>query len=169
MAQQDKRDRVWQIIEAVGVGMLATRFAGGLRARPVEPRPERAAGLIWILTDDRSAKDHEIAADPEVCLIVIDAGDKAYLSLTAQATVLRDSAKAATLWHESDRTWWPQGPEDPNLRLLRLEPQRAELWDGPASAVAAALELAKSRLTGHKPNLGENRKVTLEMRQDRDR
>ena len=164
MPQQDQHDRVWQIIQSVGVGMLATRFGGGLRARPVEPRPDRATGLIWILTDDRSAKDHEIEADPEVALIVIDAGDKAYLSLTARAVVLRDSATVAAVWRESDRTWWPQGPDDPNLRLLRLEPQRAELWDGPASAVAAALELAKARLTGDKPNLGENRKVTIEMK-----
>jgi hypothetical protein len=48
--------------------------------------------------------------------------------------------------------------------VLRLEPQRAELWDGPASSAVAALELAKSRLTGDKPNLGENRKVTIELK-----
>ena len=44
-------DRVWDLIGSAGVGMLTTRFAGGLRARPLEPRPDRAAGLIWFLTD----------------------------------------------------------------------------------------------------------------------
>ncbi len=39
-------DRVWEIIEKVGVTMLTTRFSGGLRARPLEARPERDAGLI---------------------------------------------------------------------------------------------------------------------------
>jgi hypothetical protein len=33
----------------------------------------------------------------------------------------------------------------------------------PASAAVAAFEFAKARLTGEKPNLGENRKVTLRM------
>jgi len=29
-------DRVWDIIEKAGVGMLTTQFSGGLRARPSE-------------------------------------------------------------------------------------------------------------------------------------
>jgi general stress protein 26 len=164
MAEHDEHERVWDIIEKVGVGMLATRSADGLRARPLEPRPDRTAGIIWFLTDDRSGKDHEIEAHSEVCLVVIDVKDKAYLSITGHAEVLRDTAQAAVIWRESDRTWWPGGPDDPNLRVLRLTPQRAELWDGPASSAVAAFELVKARLTGEKPNLGENRKVTVEMK-----
>jgi hypothetical protein len=44
-----------------------------------------------------------------------------------------------------------------------VEPLTAELWDGPASTAVAAFEFAKARLTGEKPNLGENRKVTVKM------
>ena len=40
MAEQGGIDRVWDIVEKAGVGMLTTRFSG-LRARPVEPRPDR--------------------------------------------------------------------------------------------------------------------------------
>jgi len=58
----------------------------------------------------------------------------------------------------------PGGPDDPNVRVLRVEPVTAELWDGPSSAAGAAFEFAKARLTGEKPNLGENRKVTVPMR-----
>jgi hypothetical protein len=47
--------------------------------------------------------------------------------------------------------------------VLRIAPQTAELWDGPASKAVAVYEMAKARLTGHKPNLGENRKVTVRM------
>ena len=46
---------------------------------------------------------------------------------------------------------------------MRVEPERAEMWDGPASSAVAAYEFAKARLTGTKPNLGENRKVTVEI------
>src|SRR4051812_26418334 len=54
---EDNLDRVWNIIEKVGVAMLTTQFSGGLRARPLEARPERDAGLIWFVTDVRSGKD----------------------------------------------------------------------------------------------------------------
>ena len=48
--------------------------------------------------------------------------------------------------------------------MLRVEPITAELWDGPSSIFVAVFELAKARITGTKPDLGENRKVILPMR-----
>src|SRR5262249_34593270 len=71
-------DRVWEIIEKVGIAMLTTRFPGGLRARPVEARPERDAGLIWFVTDLESGKEHEVEAEHDVGLVFVDAADKAY-------------------------------------------------------------------------------------------
>jgi hypothetical protein len=47
--------------------------------------------------------------------------------------------------------------------VLRVTPHTAELWDGPASKAVAAYEFAKAFATGEKPNLGENRKVTVRM------
>ncbi len=162
MSGQDQIDRVWDIVEDVGVGMLTTQFHGGLRARPLEPRPDRAAGIVWFLTDVRSTKDDEVAAAPDVGLVIIDADDNAYLSITGRAQVVRDIAIARRFWKETDAMWWT-GPDDPNLCLLRVEPHTAELWDGPANAAVAAFEFVKARLTGDEPNLGENRKVTVTM------
>jgi general stress protein 26 len=157
-------DRVWDIIEKVGVGMLTTRFAGGLRARPLEARPDRTAGIIWFLTDVRSGKDEEVMAAPDIGLVFIDAGDKAYLSITGRAEILRDTGRATAIWKSTDQVWWPGGPDDPTLRVLRIAPETAELWDGPSNSILAAFEFAKARLTGNKPNLGENRKISLPMR-----
>ncbi len=164
MAEHDGHARVWEIVENVGVCMLTTRFAGGLRARPLEARPDRDAGLIWFLTDARAHKDDEIEAASDVGLVFIDHADKAYLSITARAEVLRDPERAAKIWAQTDAVWW-SGPDDPNLRVLRVTPSRAELWDGPSSRALAIYEFAKARLTGEKPNLGENRKVTVDMEQ----
>jgi general stress protein 26 len=155
-------DRVWDIIEKVGIAMLTTCFPGGLRARPLEARPDRDAGLIWFVTDVRSGKEHEIEAEQDIGLVFIDAKDKAYLSITARAEVRHDHAKAAEIWKRTDNMWW-SGPDDPNVCVLRVRPLTAELWDGPASAAVAAFEFAKARITGEKPNLGENRKVTVKM------
>jgi general stress protein 26 len=157
-----RRDRVWDVIENVGVCMMVTRFGGGLRARPLEARPERDANTIWFVTDVRGAKDDEIAEHAEVCLVFIDHTANAYLSLAGSATVTRDRARAAAIWKKTDDAWW-SGPNDENVRVVCFVPARAELWDGPASAAVAAFEFAKARATGEKPNLGENRKATVGM------
>jgi general stress protein 26 len=162
MAEQSPHDRVWDIIERVGVCMLTTRFDDGLRARPLEARPDRGAGVIWFVTDNDSAKEHEIEVEEDVGLVFVDAKANAYLSLTARAGVWRDHAKAAELWKSTDNVWW-HGPNDSHVCVLRVTPLTAELWDGPASKAVAAFEFVKTRLLGTEPNLGENRKVTVPM------
>ena len=155
--------RVWELIEQIGTCILVTQYDGGLRGRPLAPRPDREGGIIWFVTDRRGGKDDEIAVDHDVCLIFIDEKEKAYLSLTGRAETFRDPAKAAEIWKSTDDVWWPVGPDDPNARVIRFEPSTAELWDGPASKAVAAFEFAKARLTGTKPNLGENRKTIIKI------
>jgi general stress protein 26 len=156
-------DRVWEVIEKAGICMMVTHFAAGLRARPVEARPDRDNEVIWFLTEARGLKDDEIEADPNVCLTFVYPKEKVYLSVTGKAFVRRDPERAEALWNAEQQVWWPGGPEDPNLLVMRVEPERAEMWDGPASSAVAAFEFAKARLSGTKPDLGENRKVTVEI------
>ncbi len=158
----DHEARVWDILEKTSVGMLTTRFAGGLRSRPLDARPDRQGGAIYFITDARGLKDDEIEARPDVCFTVTNAKAKAYLSISGHAEVLNDTRLAEKYWKKADDVWW-SGPHDENLRVLRLTPHLAELWDGPASAAVARHEFAKARATGRKPSLGENRKVTLDM------
>ena len=142
--EQNAISRVWDVIEKVRVGMLTTQFSGGLRARPLEARVDRDIGIIWFVTDVHGAKDDEIGAAHDIGLVFIHEGDRAYLSITGRAFVARDTAKANQIWRKTDDIWFAGGPDDPNVRVLRIEPITAELWDGPSSA-AAVFEFAKER------------------------
>src|SRR6266550_2531088 len=102
MAEQHQLSRVWDIIEKKRVCMLTTRGRDGLRARPLEARPDRDSGLIFFVTDVRGAKDDEIEADCDVGLVFIDEDDRAYLSITARAGVTRDTGKAKDIWKKTD-------------------------------------------------------------------
>jgi general stress protein 26 len=160
---RDDINRVWDIIEKHSVGMLTTQFAGGLRSRPLDARPDRAAGAIFFVTDVRGHKDDEIAARPDVGFVVTVVEDNVYLSITGRASVFRDAGKAKEIWKKTDDVWWKGGPDDPNARVLKIEPVTAELWDGPSNSLVAVYEFAKARVTGEKPFLGENRKKTVQM------
>ena len=113
MNEQSNLERIWDIIESIGVCMLTTQAGGRLRARPVEPRTDRKSGLIFVVTDVRSAKQEEIEAKPDVGLVFIDAKAKAYLSIIARACVTRDISKIEQVWRLTDAAWWPGGPTDP--------------------------------------------------------
>ena len=134
MIEKTDTSRVWDIIEKSLIGMLTTQFSGGLRARPLEARVDRDAGLIWFVTDVRSAKDDEINAAHDIGLVFIGDDSHVYLSITGRATVTRDNPKAEEIWKKTDNVWLPGGPNDPNMRLLRVEPVTAELWEGPSGS-----------------------------------
>ena len=142
---QNPASRIWDIVEKARVGMLTTQFGGGLRARPLQARPDRDAGIIWFVTDVRGAKDDEIGADRDVGLVFVDEGDRVYLSVTGRASVIRDTVKTKEVWKKTDDIWLPGGPDDPNVRLLRMQPVTAELWAGPSSATVVAFEFAKTQ------------------------
>jgi hypothetical protein len=76
--------------------MLVTRFGGGLRARPMEARPEPSGRTIYFLTDVRTAKDDEIDAVPEACLVFIDREERVYLSLSGFPEPARAQVRAAS-------------------------------------------------------------------------
>ena len=61
------RQRVRDIIGRLGVCMLTTHFADGLRARPIEARLNRSRYICFV-TDVDSAKHSEIDATPDVGL-----------------------------------------------------------------------------------------------------
>ena len=154
-------ERIWETIEKVGICMLTTRTASGdFRARPVAARPDRANECLYFLTDARSAKEHEISIDSNEDYPHRRIGEGLHLPYRPGDVIFR-LAKAKELWTEADSMWW-KGPEDPNLVIIRANLLVGEIWDGPAFRAVELFEFLKFRLTGQEPNLGQNRKLTVQ-------
>jgi general stress protein 26 len=154
-------ERVWEIIDDIPICMVTTHVGGAMRARPMHAVGDGDAGCIYFITDTRGAKDEEIAAAADVCLAFADVGDNTYLSITGQAEMVRDIALARELWSAEAQAWWPDGPTDAAVRVLRVVPEQAEYWDTRGNAVTVALKVAAARLSDEPPDLGENRKVDM--------
>jgi general stress protein 26 len=154
-------DRVWEIMEDISVCMVTTHAGGRMRSRPMHAIPDRDVGSIYFITDTRGAKDDEIAAAPDVCLAFADIGDNTYLSITGRAETIRNPAKAEELWSSEAQAWWPRGPRDPVVRVLRVVPEQAEYWDTRGNSITVALKLMAARVTGGEPDLGESKKVSV--------
>jgi general stress protein 26 len=157
----DPVDHVWEIAGKIKTCMLVTISASKMRSRPMHAMPDRGGGYLWFITDQRGAKDDEIRAAPDVCLGFADTASNTYLSITGRAELFRDIAKARELWSIETQAWWPKGPTDPDVRVLRVTPDSAEYWDARGNSVTVALKLVVARLSGHAPDLGENEKVQL--------
>ena len=161
MADDNARnvDRVWELMKKIGFAMLVTRDGDKLRARPMSAYPEREENAIYFLTDARHHKDEEVTRNTSVNLSFADAGSQKYISVTGSATVSNDRAKVKELFSTAAKAWWDSA-DDPNIRVLKVIPDDAEFWDTPGSVISYA-KMAVAAATGTRPNIGDNRKVSM--------
>lgn len=156
--------RIADLVRRIGVGMLGTRARDGhWVTRPVEVRlcDDAFAGEVWILTRASSHKVAEIRAHPQVNIALASARRNAYLSLSGTATVRRDRRRIARLWTPMQRVYYPLGPDDPDLTVVRVRIASAERWEGPAGRVGQAVRVAFAAITRDPSAMGDNRTVRL--------
>jgi general stress protein 26 len=159
-----KIDHAWRLMERIKVAFFVTHSGDGdqLRARPVHAHPRAGDGAIYFLTGADSAKTYEIGGDRNVCLAFADVRSRKFVPVTGTAAVL-DRSKIEELWTKSDRAFWA-GPDDPSVRLVRVEPSVAEFWDSDG-VIVTAVKIAASSLTGSRLELGRSETVELSNRQ----
>jgi general stress protein 26 len=161
MSNDDVRDqdRVWELMKKIGFAMLVTHDGDKLRARPMSAYLARDENAVYFLTDARHHKDEEIARSPQINLSFADAGSQKYVSLTGTAVVSNDRGKIRELFSTPAKAWWDSA-DDPNIRLLKVTPDDAEFWDSPGTVVSY-VKMAAAAVTGTRPDLGDNRKVSM--------
>ena len=66
----------------------------------------------------------------------------------ASESSAQDREKAEQLWNSRVAAWFPQGPEDPSIVLIKVTGHTAEYWDTPGGIVASVVSFAKAKATG---------------------
>ena len=151
----EAREKVMKIARSARTAMMCTYDAGGMaHGRPMVA-VDYEDDALWFFTQSDSRKLDEIDRDPRVTLTYADQSANDWLSIQGRATVTRDRAKAKELWSEPMRTWFPDGPEDDKIAMIRVEADSAEYWDSPSGIVVFAYGYVKSVLTGEPPAPGD--------------
>jgi general stress protein 26 len=83
------------------------------------------------------------------------------VSLTGAAVVVDDLARKRELWSSVVEAWFPDGPEDHDVVLIRVAATSAEYWDSPGGRVASLISFAKAKVTGQPYDGGENERVRI--------
>jgi general stress protein 26 len=152
-------DRVWELMRKISICMFATWDGRELHARPMGAYVRREDNAVYFLGDAGKPKDAEVEQYSKVCLAFADIGGQKYVSVAGHAEVTNDRAKIKELWGTPAKAWW-NSPDDPNIRVLKVTPTEAEYWDAPGTTVAY-IKMATAAMTGHRPDMGENRKVAM--------
>jgi general stress protein 26 len=147
----DEQEKVHEILKEYDNVMLVTHSTGGrLDARPMHVAELDPNCDMYFLTrmDDKVS---EIRQNPNAQVVAQQEKDS-WVSLAGHVEVLNDRSKVDELWSEPYRAWFPDGKDDPNLRILAFRAERGEYWDQRGTRKAQyAFKVAKSYVTGDPP------------------
>lgn len=152
-------DRVWELAERIGICMFITWDGERQRSRPLAAHIDRKAHAIDFLTDVDGHKDEQIARFPIVSLAFSDGQKNRYVAITGKAEISNDRARIKKLWNPWAKAWWDSA-EDPKIRVIRVTPEDAELWDTPGR-IASTVAMFSAVLTGKSPKLLDNARVAI--------
>lgn len=161
MSQEKDFEKLREMIKDIDLCMLTTvDESNDLHSRPMSTNGDvDESGNIWFFTSSNSHKASEIERNPNVNVSFIDSDQQHYISVSGTAELVRDKAKIKELWKPVLKAWFPDGPDQSDVALLKVNLKKAEYWDTPSSTVAQAISFVSAIFSGKQVELGENKKL----------
>lgn len=126
--------KLWKALRSDMTLMLGLSGEDDGHTRPMTAIIEEAdRGPIWFFT----STDNEIvhAGGGRAVAAFVSKGHDLFATIHGQLTVDTDPATVDRLWNSMVAAWF-EGKDDPKLRLLRLDPESARIWENAFSLVA---------------------------------
>lgn len=147
----DVKSKLVEALRSLDTLMVATRAANGsMHARPMAVAEVDDDGALWFVTEKESGKTDEATIDRHA--LVTGQRKALYVSVSGELDVIADHERIRQLWKESWNVWFPDGPDDAGLVLLRLRPSVGEYWDERGTqGIATVFEVARAFVHGEGP------------------
>jgi general stress protein 26 len=127
---EERRTHFYELLGDFNNAMLVTRMTdGSLRSRPmyVAAIDDDDDGAVWFVSSIDSGKVDDMLFDEHVNVAM--QGTLEYVSLSGVGEIIEDDERIASLWSDAWEIWFPEGPEDPSLGLIKVIPEHGEYWD----------------------------------------
>ena len=161
VSRKEALETINRLIKNIKIAMLTTVDGRGhLHSRPMDTHEQEFDGDVWFFSESKSRKVKNVSETPDVN--VSYASGNSYVSMSGKAEIVTDVAKKRELWKDDLKAWFENGPEDPNVVLLKITTHTAEYWEGPPGGkIGSAIAAVTVLLTGNEEAYGSNERVKL--------
>ena len=159
---EEARKKVADLVKGIRICMMSTVGAdGSIDARPMALQNTPFDGTLWFLTRASSEKVDEVQRDRHCTLTFADPGDAKYITLKGRASVSGDRAKVHELWNDLYKAWFPKGPDDPEVAVLRVDVSDGDYWEASSSRIVRFAKYAFAAATHGAMPVGESGHVRV--------
>jgi len=157
-------DVLWELIKDIRFGMLTHRHSGGmLHAHPLTTLNKSIdeGAVLYFFVSKKTELGQRLQQDGNVNVAYAKPEDDNYISISGEASVSEDQDTKDRLFNALTKAWFPGGPTDPDLELVEIQIKHAEYWNVKESKVTQLLKMAKSAVTGSRPDIGEHKELNF--------
>ncbi|MEB3345968.1 pyridoxamine 5'-phosphate oxidase family protein [Aquimarina gracilis] len=159
--KENAKVKLKEIIENIGFAMMATRLGNKpLHIIPMYTKKVDPDGNIWFLSKKDSDHFQNIKIDNDVQLIYSEPKSAKYLSLSGRASTTEDSEIINDLYSNLDNNWF-EGPEDPLITAICIEPVKAYYWDTKTNKFIDFMKMEINTYLGTNMDVGEKGKLEI--------
>jgi general stress protein 26 len=163
--QARERAHLWDLIKDIRFAMFTARHSNGhLHSRPMTTQNAKIDedASLWFFMSRGGESVADLSVDPVVNVVYADPGEDRYVSISGTAVLIEDAVKKQQLWSKLAGAWFPGGPSDSDLALVRVKITHAAFWDIEASKLVQLFQMAKAAITGKPPTeLGEHAEIRM--------
>ena len=128
--------KFWKALKSDMTMMLGLDGVEDGHARPMTAQVEADRGPIWFFTARDNALVQNLANGDRAIATFTSKGHDLFATIHGSVRLDNDRAVIDRLWNRYIAAWYQGGKDDPQLALLRLDPERAEIWLDASSLVA---------------------------------
>ena len=122
---------------------------------------DRDQSVLWFITADGTDLVKAVEGGPQQAVhVVSEGGDKLYARMEGTLELSNDKAKLDEIWNAVASSWFEDGKQDEDVRLLKLKLSTAEVW-ATTGGLGFLYEVARSKVTGAKPDMGEQYEIAF--------
>jgi general stress protein 26 len=154
-----------ELLRSYDSTILTTRGADGhFHARPMAMQREHlSSNEIWFATVADSQKVKDLQSDPHCCLAFCASQHApTYLSVSGDAEVVRDHEMIEHFWEPSWRAWFPKGPDEADIVLIRFRPEHAEYVHPETGRLRVLFTMVRNIFTGTRVEPAPKKQLDLQ-------
>ena len=136
--QAEIEHKFWKALRSDMTVMLGLAGVDEGHTRPMTAQldGDEDRGPIYFFGSKETELVSELKTDGRAIATFASKGNDVFATIHGTLSIDNDRAVIDRLWNSFVAAWYPSGKDDPNLTLLRLDADRAQVWIDASSLLA---------------------------------
>ena len=156
--EREIAEKFWKALRSDRTLMLGLAGVQEGHSQPMTAQlaDDRDGGPIWFFTSSDTDLAKALSRAHRAVAHFAAKGHDLFASIHGELVMDNDRTMIERLWNRFVAAWFEGGPEDPKLRLLRLDAERAQIWLNENNLLAGVkLLLARDPKKEYKDKIAE--------------